>query len=146
MCIRDRVRIVFKMTRQPCCNWLHISRIVHTYIAMCYYFFATGVFQKNIHRHLNCAHKCKNRIIIKLTSRTYSCTYVYVRKQQQKTEKTTRTTATWNDVAGKLMTHGRAYRIKLQWSSVFFYWFDYQSWSMILKRTKLIGALLVVLE
>ena len=30
-----------------CCNWLHIFRIVHTYIAMCDYFFATGVFQKN---------------------------------------------------------------------------------------------------
>ena len=65
-------------------------------------------------------------------------------QQEQKQETTTTpTSTTWDNVADKFLPHDRAYRIKLQWASFFFYWFNHQSWLMILKRLKLIGALLV---
>ena len=78
--------------------------------------------------------------------RTYVRTYRSFKTNNNKKKKTTPTSTTWDDVADKFTPNGRTYRIKLQWASFFFYWFDHQSWSMILKRTKLIGALLVVLE
>ena len=120
-------------------------RIVRTYVGFSFCFVC---HTENIRMKKLCCWAvklCTQPWNKKITSRTYSCTYVYVRKQQPKNWKKIRTTSTWNDVGGKLMPQGRSYQIKLRWTSFFFYSFDHQSRSMITKRTNLIGALLVVL-